>query len=261
MWERLDEYPQSPSPPTSTQDRQDLSNIRRYEMTSFSRLLKMGIALFALQILTVPSIWTADGISESLLLSVVPHRAIEDIRADLDHSFIAIKLDQRYTSAKETYEMVQARIVVRENELNEIELKLKNAKSSNDKSQAVALKASKDAAKQILDLLESRKNLRFAEVEAAQSGSELAQASKFVLELELEVSQKQVEHDSLQTAGTTAMEVNALSQTIRAIEGKYLEAQQEEAKKLEQLASRERHVVDQRLKLFDLQGKVLGDKR
>ena len=230
-------------------------------MTSFSRLLKMGIALFALQILTVPSIWTADGISESLLLSVVPHRAIEDIRADLDHSFIAIKLDQRYTSAKETYEMVQARIVVRENELNEIELKLKNAKSSNDKSQAVALKASKDAAKQILDLLESRKNLRFAEVEAAQSGSELAQASKFVLELELEVSQKQVEHDSLQTAGTTAMEVNALSQTIRAIEGKYLEAQQEEAKKLEQLASRERHVVDQRLKLFDLQGKVLGDKR
>jgi hypothetical protein len=231
-------------------------------MTNFSRLLKMGIALLALQVLAIPSIWAADGISENLLLSVVPHRAAVDIRADLDHAHMAVKLAQeRLTNAKATYEMVKARIVVRQNELKEIELNLKNAKSSNNKSQVVALKASKNAAKQILDLLESRKNLRYAEVEAAESGSDLAQASKFVLELELEVSQKQAEHDSLQTAGTTAVEVNALSQTIRAIEGKCLEAQREEANRLEQLAAREKHVVDRRLKLFDLQGKVLGDKR
>lgn len=231
-------------------------------MTSFKRLLKAGIALLALQAMAIPATWAADGISENLLLSIVPHRAAEDIRADLDHAFIEIKLvQQRYARAKETYEMVQARIVVRENELKDIEQNLKNAKNSNNKSQAVSSEASKNASIQILDLLKSRKNLRKAEIEATEAGSSLAQASKFVLELELEVSQKQAEHDSLQFSGTPGMEVNALSQTIRTIEGKYLEAQQEEAKKLEQLASRERNVVNQRLKLFDLQGKVLGDKR
>jgi uncharacterized protein (DUF3084 family) len=231
-------------------------------MTALSQLLKIGCALLALQILAIPSISAADGSSDNLLLSVVPYRTAEDIRADLDHASVAIPLAQeRYTKAKTDYGMVQARIEARKDELKVIEQNLKNAKKSDNKAQVIAIEASKNSAEQILDLLESRKRLRNSEVDVAEADNDLAQASKYALSLELELNLKRTEQESMQTSSNATMDVSALSQTIRTLEGKCLEAQQEEANKTERLANREKQVMDLRLRLFDLQGKVLGDKR
>ena len=96
---------------------------------------------------------------------------------------------------------------------------------------------------------------------SAEAATDLAKATQFALELELELSFKRSEQESLLSTSATALTLNAISQTVRAIEGKCLEAQREETKKMEQLASREKRVIEQRLRLFDLQSEVLGVKR
>ncbi len=231
-------------------------------MLKLVRLVVIGIAPLALLGFMSPTIVSAQELSDNLLLSVVPHRTAEEIRADLDHANVTAKLAQeRLSKAQTAYATVQARIKAKKQELGEIDQKIKAAKNTDNKAQIIAVEASKNAAKQVLDLLESRKDLRSAEVDAADAANELANSSRFVLELELELSLGRVEQESLLTSLSTALTVSAKSQTVRTIEGKCLEAQQVEAKKTEQLASKEKQVIEQRLKLFDLQSKVLGNKR
>jgi len=220
----------------------------------------LKIASFALLTLlaTVPAVLRAQEITDDRLVAAVPYRPVEDIRGELDQAAISIKLAQnKRAAAQTTLGAVKTRIEAKKKEIDEISNQVKTAKNADDKARVVALEANKKAAERTLDLLETRKDLREAELELAQANVEVTEANQYILQLELELALKRMEVDSLMGSGTTTLAGRTAFQAARSIEEKLLKSQKETASKKEALSSKERKVVEQRMKLFKKQRELL----
>lgn len=185
---------------------------------------------------------------------VVPVRDAQEIATDLDNAMVTRQLAiYRNTQAVGRLRQIASAIDTRESSVDDIKDRKDDAKDDNRKSEETSLKVEEKANKKAIDLLKRLRGLREAEVDVAKSEEDHADMSIRVLQLESEMQQKRAEHNWPSIAGTGNLTQNTAYQILAKLEMNLLELQKDLASETQEVASKQKHVVDQRMKLHKAQ--------
>lgn len=194
-------------------------------------------------------------------LVVVPERPVEAIGKDIENASVS------RTLAIEHRTMAESRLKAIEPALNATKDRIKNldhqknlAKKGKRESEVMSFEAEKRAAGQVANLYSKLKDVRKAEVEAAEAEVELAEVTERAYQLELELAKKRSERDALILAGASGLERTSSLQVTGDLEAQLLKLQEQQANATKKVADKAKDIVNRRMKLFKEKTK-LGDIR
>jgi hypothetical protein len=149
-----------------------------------------------------------------------------------------------------------ARIARKNAEIKAIGDQEKTAKNEKRSADLVAIRVDKKAAEREKNLIERRQSLREADIELAKKQSELADARRQALELELQLAVRRIDYER---AGTPRGPAGARAeQVLSDIEKRTLEAQQKEVEKSKEVADRQKTIIQRRLQILEAQRKLIA---
>jgi len=187
---------------------------------------------------------------------VIPIRSAQDISSDLEHATATRQLViARNEQAVERLNEIANAIETRESSIDGINDRKDRAKDTGRESEETSLKIEEKANKQAIDLLKRLKSLREAEVDVAKAEEDHADMAILVLQREGDLQVKRSEYDWPSTSmGELAR--NTASQVLGELEVDLLKLQEDLAGATQKVASKEKKVVEQRIKLHEAQGKL-----
>ncbi|MGE5315649.1 MAG: hypothetical protein ACM3Q4_13230 [Acidobacteriota bacterium] len=186
------------------------------------------------------------------LITVVPYRPLTEIALGIDNAKAELAIaETRRLMAQTLLSYIDNRIELKQKEIDLIDKRIDVADEAKRESEVAALKGEMQIAEKLFDILKSQKKVREAEVDAAQAQFDYAGSQRMALELEQELGKRRAEHVAVaSTAGTEESSLNLLMGDLIM---KTLEAQMDAAKKEQALSDRKRDLVNERLKLHQLQ--------
>jgi len=188
---------------------------------------------------------------------VIPVRSAQEIATDLENARVTRQLAiHRNMQAVERLKQIASAIESRESSIDDIKNRKDNSKDVKHTSEETSLKIEEKANKQAIDLLVRLKDLREAEVDVAESEEDHADMTILVLQREADLQQKRSEYNWPSIASTGNLARNTASQVLSELEVDLLELQRNLASATETVASKQKKVVEQRMKLHKAQVKL-----
>lgn len=185
---------------------------------------------------------------------VVPVRSAQEIATDLENATVTRQLAiHRNMQAVERLKQIASAIESRESSIDDIKDRKDDAEDDNRRSEEKSLKIEEKANKKAIDLLKRLKSLREAEVDVAESEEDHADLMILVLQRESDLQQKRSEYNWPTIAGTGDLSRNTASQVLNELEVDFLELQKDLASATQNVASKQKKVVEQRMKLHEAQ--------
>lgn len=185
---------------------------------------------------------------------VVPLRSAQEIATDLANATATRQVAILHNmQATDRLRQIAGAIDSRESAIDNINDRKDDAKDDNRKSEEQSLKIEEQANKQAIDLLKRLKSLREAEVDVAKSEEEHADKMILVLQREGDLQQKRSDYNWPSIASTGDLNRNTASQVLKELEVDLLELQKELASATQNVASKQKKVVEQRMKLHEAQ--------
>ena len=157
--------------------------------------------------------------STDTFVTVVPRRAIEEIKADLAHiTAVRTGAQERKERAKNELHALEGRIKSLEKDIEALEGRLDTLDS--DKDSAAVATGTKQLAllEKLKDLFETRLDVRKAEGEAAQAALSFAEAHEAMCTHESALLGKKAERDALAKKGGTSAGLPQLEQAVKTME-------------------------------------------
>jgi len=203
---------------------------------------------------------TADSTIDTILV-ILPTRTTAAVQADIDNARKAKQeADVRRGAAQSLRDAYDPKIKLAQKEIEVIGKKSDLAKNEKRDADVVTLEAEKKSAERVKDLLERQRDLREAELEVTKAEVELASAAETAFSLESDLMKKRLELAASVGSGSSAIQLGALQQVVRELEGRTLNAQKDMAEKQASVAQCQKTVVERRLQLFESQGKLTSGK-
>ena len=188
---------------------------------------------------------------------VVPVRGAQEIAIDLENARATRQLAMDHNmQAIERLRQIAGAIDSRESAIDDIKKRKDDANDDNRESAEKSLKIEEKANKQAIDLLKRLKDLREAEVDVAKSEEEHADMRILVLQREGDLQQKRSEYDWPPFDNTGDLGRNTASQVLKELEVDLLELQKKLASTTQDVASKQKKVVEQRMKLHKAQTEI-----
>ncbi len=188
-------------------------------------------------------------------LRLVPVRSIDSIRGDIERATSDAQAARAQQNGAEGFKVrVESQLKLQDQEIKGLKDRIKVAKNNKNETEVIALEAEKKSAERAKTLLERRREMRKIEAEAAKAAMASANAWKAALSLELELATKR--EQARMAAGGPDMGTARTQLVLRELEGRTLKAQKEHASKAEDLAKRQKQLVERRLDLFEAQRKL-----
>jgi len=216
--------------------------------------------LIFLVILTATSVYAQNNMQTVIAdptMVVIPVRSENEISTDLNNALDTKKLAaDRNTQAVERLGQIMGAIATRKAAVEDIDNRRKNAKDANRDNDAASLEFESKANRKAIDLLERLKNLREAEVEAAKVEEDHADLKISVFQLESDLRNKRNEYNWGDNIGTGNLTQNTARQVLGELEVNLLKLQQKLASATQDVASKQKDVVNQRMKLHEAQVKL-----
>lgn len=185
---------------------------------------------------------------------VIPVRSMQEITSDLDNAMANKQLAMsRNAQAINRLDEIARSIQDREVSIEDIERRKDNAKDNKRDSEATSLKIESKANEQAIDLLERLKDLRKAEIEVAKVEEDYADLTIRAFQMEGDLQGKRSDYDWRSLGNQSNLTYNTASQVISELEVSLLKLQKEMASSMEKLASKQKDVVNQRMKLHKAQ--------
>lgn len=190
---------------------------------------------------------------DNFLLQVVTQRSLEEIQSDISRTQVALRIaNDRELQARSILTSLEDRIGAKEKAIDTLSSAAKAARKAKS-ANAVTLKAEKEAVEQVRDLLKRRRELRKTEIDVARAEGEAAQAQIHAFALEMELLNKRIEREAALYAGGDPTLLHTLAKTIQTVEGECLKAQKAAIEKAVALSKEQKKLIEQRVKLFELQ--------
>ena len=188
---------------------------------------------------------------------VIPWRSAAEIDSDIESAQITKRLAlDRKTRADVRAREIEMNIGIREDASKDADRRKRDAKKGGRASEVLALESEVRANKEAVDLLKRLNDLRKAETEEAQVDADRTDLDIRVLQMEKELLGKRTEYDSLLISGAGDLTLSSAQQVLRDIEVRLLQLQKERASATEQLASKQKDIVNRRMKLHDAKVKL-----
>lgn len=188
-------------------------------------------------------------------IDVLPARSVSRIRADLDDA----RSDEREAEAERTRhnderERTKAMVEVKKREISTIDARRKLAEKSKQEAEKVTLQAEKKDAERYKAFLERRAQLHEAEADRSEAAKSLAQATRRMLELELQLTARREER--ARTAGLDPFATRRHDAVIAELETRVLDADRKRAEAQKRLADKDVNLVRRRTELHRAQSAV-----
>jgi len=185
---------------------------------------------------------------------VIPWRTAAEIDGDIESAQMTkqLALDRKARADGRARE-IEMNIGTREDASKDVDRRKNEAKKSGRASELLALESEARANKQAVDLLKRLKDLRKAETEEAQVEADRTDLDIRVLQMEKELLGKRTEYDSLLISGVGDLTLSSTQQVLRDLEVRLLQLQKERASASEKLASKQKDIVNRRMKLHNAQ--------
>jgi hypothetical protein len=219
----------------------------------------------ALFIILVPAAASAQGPGAVVVtpvdtfMLIVPVRPVDEIKKDIDMiQAYRSRSKARLYDAKDQVLRIGKLIEVKEKEIEMLESRAETADKEKKEAEVTALKTQIAGVEMIRDLLKRRKDMRSADVDAAEAATDYSQAAEETYARELALAKKRQERTAQAGAGGNRVSLAATDQVIREFESSVLESQVDMLKKQEKAASLERDLVEQQIKLAEEQGKFVS---
>jgi hypothetical protein len=217
-------------------------------------------ALFFAVLLASISVYAQDR-STSILadprMVVIPARSPDEIATDIDNAAAGKQIAlNRKAQADNRLKEIENSIRDREMSRKDIEARMNDAKKGKRESELISLQIESKASQQAIDLLKRLKDLRRAEIEEAEVEAEHAESEIRALQLENELQDKRTEYNSQATNGAGDLALTTARQVLSELEVRLLKLQQEQAGATQKLASKQRDVINQRMKLHQAKLKL-----
>lgn len=188
---------------------------------------------------------------------VVPVRSAQEITTDLENAMVTRQLAiHRNEQAVARLQQIAGAIDSRESSIDNIKDRKDDANDDNRKSEEKSLKIEEKANKQAIDLLKRLKSLREAEVDVAKSEEDHADMMIQVLQRESDLQQKRSDYEWPSIAQSGDLTRNTASQVLGELEVDLLKLQKKLASATQNVASKQKKVVEQRMKLHEAQTKL-----
>ncbi|MFZ1683836.1 MAG: hypothetical protein WAU88_06850 [Candidatus Zixiibacteriota bacterium] len=188
---------------------------------------------------------------------VIPWRATEEIAGDIENAQATRTLAvNRRVQAEARLREIEMSIDTRKVSLKDVDRHTDDAKDGKRESEVVGLKIESKAKQQAIDLLGRLKELRKTEIEEAQAETELADMAISSLQMENELLIKRTGYDSLSVNGATELNLTTARTVLGELESRLLKLQQDQASATQRLASKQKDIVNRRIKLHDSQVKL-----
>ncbi|MGB5107294.1 MAG: hypothetical protein WBP42_11345 [Candidatus Zixiibacteriota bacterium] len=223
-------------------------------MASTLLSLCVGIAVFATSVV-------AEDRPQSLVtgprMVVIPWRSAAEIGSEIDNAQADKTLAvARRIQAEGRRREIESAIETRKLSLKDGDRHSDDAKAGKRESEVIGLEIESKAGKQAIDLLNKLKDIREAEIDEAKAETELADAQIATLQMENELLIKRTEYDSLYYTGANELSLATFQQVLGELEVRLLKLQQDQADATQKLASKQKDIVDQRMKLHKAQLKL-----
>lgn len=197
--------------------------------------------------------------STDTYMVVVPARSTVLVEDDISYADSRKRIAERSRDeAKALLEWTKSRIDVRKREAKSFDDGIKTAKKEKQSAQLLSMTTQKKAVERVVSLLNSQRELRDAEVDLSNAELDEIEKMREAFLLELELSKKRIERDTLSARGGDALTLSTLHTVVFELEGKLLDAQQKLASSRQTMSSREKSMVDRRRILFESQNKLRG---
>ena len=188
---------------------------------------------------------------------VIPWRNAAEIGNEINNAQADKSLAvERRIQAENRRREIEAAIDTRKLAKKDGDRHIDDAKSGQRKSEVVGLEIQSKAGQQAIDLLNRLKDIRGAEIDEAQAETDLADAAIATLQMENQLLLKRTEYDSLSYASANELTLATAQQVLGELEVRLLKLQQDQAGATQKLASKQRDIVDQRMKLHKAQLKL-----
>lgn len=188
---------------------------------------------------------------------VIPERGADEIASDIDNASAGKQLAlNRRAQAVNRLREVENSIQGREASIKEMNRRMSDAKKGKRESERISLQIEAKAGQQAVDLLKRLRELRRAEIEELDVMAELADSEIRALRLENELQNKRAEYNSQATNGGGDLARTTSQQVLRELEIRLLKMQQDQASITQKLASKQKDVVNQRMRLHQAQLKL-----
>lgn len=188
---------------------------------------------------------------------VIPVRSMEEITTDLDNAKATRQLVMnRNTQAVNRLNETKRAIQDREALIKDIDRREGDAKDDRRNTEAVSLKIELKANKKAIDLLKRLKNLREAEIDVAKAEEEHVDLEIRVFQMESELQSKRSEYNWQSTGSQNDLTQNTAGQVIGELEVSLLKLQEELASATQKVASKQKDVVKERMRLHKAQVKL-----
>jgi len=191
------------------------------------------------------------------LMVVIPVRSSHEIATDLENAQAAKQLAlDRHTQAVGRLQQIAGAIESRETSIKDMDRREDDAKDTQRSSEEKSLQIQAHANKQAIDLLKRLRALREAEVEVAKAEEDHADITISVFQMEDELQSKRYELNWYSSGGGGNLTKNTESQVIGELEMSLLGLQKDLASATQEVASKQKDVVNRRMKLHEAQLKL-----
>jgi len=185
---------------------------------------------------------------------VIPVRSMQDITSDLENAIVVKQLAMsRNSQAVARLRAIAGSIEDREALIKDLERRRDAAKDDNHKSEETSLRIESKANEEAIKLLERLRDLRKAEIDEAKVEEERADLNIRVFQLESELQGKRGEYSWQSGGSRIELTHNTAYKVISELEVELLQLQMDLAKSTQELASKQKDVVNRRTKLHEAQ--------
>lgn len=189
-------------------------------------------------------------------IMLVPPRDTITIKKAIRAASEAGSLAETRRQQAETMRLgARARIESKKVEIGRLKERIAVAKKENREVDRLGLEAERKAAERDIDLMKGREALRESEILYEAKRAELAGLTEKALQLELQLASRRAGRNRRPVGGAGAA---SLDRVIGELEKQTLEAQRAQMVASIEVADREVTVIDRRLRLLDMQQRVLG---
>ncbi len=185
---------------------------------------------------------------------VIPARSLQEISNDIDNATADKQLAlNRNIQAVNRLNEIEFAIETRELSIRDINRRKDDAGNINRKAEEASLKMEAKANEEAIDLLKRLRDLRRAEVEVAKAEEEYADMTIRTFQMESELQSKRVDYNWLSLGNADGLTQNTAYQVLRGLEVNLLKLQQDLANTMQKVASKQKDVVNRRMKLHEAQ--------
>ena len=188
---------------------------------------------------------------------VIPWRSAAEIASEIDNAQADKTLAiARRVQAEGRRREIESAIETRKLSQKDVDRHNDDAKTGKRETEVVGLEIQSKAGQQAIDLLNRLKDIRGAEIDEAKAETELADAEIATLQMENQLLVKRTEYDSLSYSSANELTLATAQSVLGELEVRLLKLQQDQEGATQKLASKQRDIVDQRMKLHKAQLKL-----